>query len=98
MEKKWFYYLNEEKVGPFCAEEIKDFLQEGKIEYHTLLWKDGMDAWLPSHKIHTFIKVVNIPKELKALSVVKKDNKKNVIIIFLVIVLIMILIVGLKIL
>ena len=44
---KYWIYLNNEKSGPYSVEQ----LIEKTIPPTTLVWCDGMPAWLPANEI-----------------------------------------------
>ena len=43
--KDWFLYFNDSQFGPFSREEVRRFLQVGKINDRVHAWKDGMPDW-----------------------------------------------------
>lgn len=43
----WWYAEKERRIGPVGPEEIKHLLQRGSITSGTMLWREGMDAWMP---------------------------------------------------
>lgn len=44
---QWYYGLNGEQHGPVEAEEIRAMLASRMINGHTIVWREGMDQWLP---------------------------------------------------
>ena len=40
-----FIHTNNEQLGPFEEHDILTFLNEGKLSYQDLCWKDGMAEW-----------------------------------------------------
>ena len=47
----WWYAKNQKKSGPVESDELMRFLQSGQINPKTLLWKEGMESWLPLDEI-----------------------------------------------
>lgn len=43
----WFYALNNERRGPVADTELASLLRIGTITAATLVWRDGMETWLP---------------------------------------------------
>jgi hypothetical protein len=41
----WFLYFNDSQFGPFSAEEIKAYLNLGKVNPRVHAWKEGMKEW-----------------------------------------------------
>lgn len=50
----WFLFYNESQFGPFTDEEVRRFLQVGKIHGRVHAWKDGMEGWVRLEKIEGF--------------------------------------------
>lgn len=44
---KWYYADGAEKTGPVTEPQIESLFQAGRINTSTLVWHDGMGAWLP---------------------------------------------------
>lgn len=63
LEKKWYYYLNEIKHGPFTENDLKEKFKNRELEHYTLIWKDGMISWLPAHKVESFVEVLDLPED-----------------------------------
>lgn len=47
----WWYAENEKKSGPLEQGELGTLIQRGNIGPRTLLWKEGMESWLPLNEI-----------------------------------------------
>lgn len=43
----WYYALNNQQLGPVDEEYIKNLVNSGAINGQTLVWTNGMAAWLP---------------------------------------------------
>ena len=43
----WFYALHNERRGPVADTEIASLLRNGTLTSATLVWRDGMENWLP---------------------------------------------------
>jgi len=42
----WFY-VNEQKIGPYTTGELRERLSTGQISEETLCWQEGWDDWKP---------------------------------------------------
>lgn len=47
----WWYAEKEKETGPLEHEELASLIQRGKIGPRTMLWKEGMESWLPLNEI-----------------------------------------------
>lgn len=47
----WWYAEKEKKTGPLEQGELASLVQRGKIGPSTMLWKEGMESWLPLNEI-----------------------------------------------
>jgi hypothetical protein len=47
MESKYFFGINNEKVGPLDERSIQQQIGQGSITRDTLAWRSGMDNWQP---------------------------------------------------
>ncbi|MFA7175496.1 MAG: RDD family protein [Kiritimatiellia bacterium] len=47
----WWYAEKEKKTGPLEQGELASLIQRGKIGPRTMLWKEGMESWLPLNEI-----------------------------------------------
>lgn len=46
-EEIWFVLLQGEELGPLSFEEVLDFYYKDVISSETLIWRDGLEGWLP---------------------------------------------------
>lgn len=44
---QWYYGLNGQQNGPVEDDEIRAMLASGMINGQTIIWRDGMEEWLP---------------------------------------------------
>jgi uncharacterized RDD family membrane protein YckC len=44
---EWFYVENGNKVGPVSETDFEGLVRDGKITDDTLVWREGMQNWLP---------------------------------------------------
>lgn len=49
MSKDWYYTKDNEKYGPFEANQIIDLIRSGALNYNTLVWNEGIEEWKPAH-------------------------------------------------
>lgn len=43
----WWYNLNGQQIGPVSNEEISKLIKEGKLSADSMIWKQGMNNWMP---------------------------------------------------
>jgi formylmethanofuran dehydrogenase subunit E len=49
----WFYATeNNLQVGPVTSEALDELVRSGTISRESLVWKAGMEGWLPYSKVH----------------------------------------------
>lgn len=48
----WWYVEKDKKIGPVDKAELKNLIQTEKIDSNTILWCEGMEAWLPLASIN----------------------------------------------
>ncbi len=51
MNEEWFYREDGENVGPVSQQELQTHFQQDGVSPDTLVWKEGMDDWLPYTRI-----------------------------------------------
>jgi len=44
---QWYYALNEQQQGPVEEAELKSLFSSGTIKPDTLIWREGMNDWVP---------------------------------------------------
>ena len=44
---EWYYEKSGETIGPVSESTLRDLLGRGMISEETLLWRDGLDGWMP---------------------------------------------------
>ena len=50
-EAIWYYAHGDKEQGPVTLLQIKALIQAGKIKPDDLVWKDGMEDWLPAKTV-----------------------------------------------
>ena len=50
-EEIWYYMSGNNTVGPFALEQINNFLLEGKMDPHTMIWTQTYDKWVPAGEV-----------------------------------------------
>ena len=50
-EEIWYYMSGNNTAGPFSLEQINDFLLEGKMDPHTMIWTQTYDRWIPAGEV-----------------------------------------------
>jgi hypothetical protein len=71
---KWYYESNGRPQGPILESELRQLKADGKIEAACLVWREGMDDWMPLEKVGE-IASPSVPAtngEPKPLSLAKK--------------------------
>jgi hypothetical protein len=48
---KWYYESNGRPQGPILESELRQLKADGKIEAACLVWKEGMEDWMPLEKV-----------------------------------------------
>jgi hypothetical protein len=51
MDRKWFYLLENEQVGPVSREDLMRLLQEGTLTPDVYVWAEGLAQWQPASAI-----------------------------------------------
>lgn len=54
MKKEWYIFVNSSHVGPYSQLEMKAFYDKKDIKDSTLIWREGMEEWLPYKKVDLF--------------------------------------------
>jgi hypothetical protein len=54
-EKNWWYLKGENRFGPFSPSELRELAKNGEIIGTDLLWKDGLQDWIPATKVKGLI-------------------------------------------
>lgn len=50
-EEGWYFLKGEEKVGPISRSELRELLSDGLIEPQWVVWRDGLENWVPPDTI-----------------------------------------------
>jgi hypothetical protein len=69
-EKTWYLFYSEAQFGPFSVEEVRRFLQVGKIHGRVYAWCDGMGDWARLETLELF------ESEVAQASQVREQKKK----------------------
>jgi TM2 domain-containing membrane protein YozV len=51
MASEWYYSHGGQRLGPVSSEQLKDLAAAGKLGPDDLVWKEGMDDWVPAGKV-----------------------------------------------
>ena len=77
----YFLAVNQETIGPFTAEEVKERINTGLINQSTLVWQQGMEQWVQIGSLPIFDFVVHkkdiIPPPLPNNSNMVKSPEKE---------------------
>src|SRR6185503_18003809 len=47
----WFYAEAGQQVGPIDDQQFDELVRSGKIQDHTLVWREGMANWQPYREL-----------------------------------------------
>lgn len=56
----WYYADGDKEQGPVTLAQLKGLLTSGKIQPDDLVWKDGLDDWMPAEEVPE-LKAVEAP-------------------------------------
>lgn len=51
MSTQWFYNLDGQNHGPIDSSHLRALAADGTITTDTLIWKNGMNDWVPANKV-----------------------------------------------
>lgn len=51
MADQWYVARNGQKAGPYSTEQLKQLAGTGKLGAGDLLWKQGLETWVPLSKV-----------------------------------------------
>jgi uncharacterized membrane protein len=51
----WYYAVNNEQKGPVNESELKAQFAANKLPADSLVWKEGMDNWMPGNQVAAFV-------------------------------------------
>ncbi len=51
MADQWYVARNGQKTGPYSTEQLKQLAGAGKLAAGDLLWKQGLETWVPLSKV-----------------------------------------------
>ena len=72
---RWFLHHDHSQFGPFSIEEVKRFIQVGKINGRVHGWREGMKTWDRLERITEF--AIDFAKQVPPKRDPKKDLKKD---------------------
>ena len=58
-KKEWYFVENNESKGPFSESQMHDFLESGRIQETSYVWKDGFSDWKALNQTDLFSKEIN---------------------------------------
>lgn len=47
----WYYTENGQQAGPVDDAQLDELIRSGKVQPDTLLWREGMPAWVPCREV-----------------------------------------------
>lgn len=57
MASEWYVGRNGQKSGPFSTEQLKEMAAAGRLVSSDLLWKQGLETWVPITKVKGLLPV-----------------------------------------
>ena len=48
---KYYMALEDKQAGPFDVSVLKQYIQSGRLNPQTLVWREGMKAWTPAGQV-----------------------------------------------
>jgi hypothetical protein len=48
---EWYYAEEDQQVGPVTSSDIKRLAQSGRLKPDDLVWREGMDMWMPARSV-----------------------------------------------
>ena len=54
MASEWYYSHAGQRLGPVSTDQLKDLAAAGQLGPDDLVWKDGMENWVPAGKVKKF--------------------------------------------
>ena len=55
MASEWYYSHDGERHGPVSTDQLKELAAAGKLGVEDLVWKDGMQDWVPAGKVKNLL-------------------------------------------
>lgn len=53
-ESKWFYMMDQQKLGPVTTRVLLGMVQSNSVSASTMVWHDGMESWTPVGAVPEF--------------------------------------------
>src|SRR5687767_6984062 len=63
-QTRWFYSKDQERHGPVDREKLVELLLTADIPMTTLVWRHGLDAWVPANQVPDL--AIELPPPLPA--------------------------------
>lgn len=76
-KKEWYFVENNESKGPFSESQMHDFLESGRIQEESYVWKDGFSDWKTLNQTDLFSKEINEEVDEKEVSWYYVDLDSN---------------------
>ena len=51
----WYYAQSNQRFGPYTDAEFSNMVAQGTVTMDTLVWRDGMQNWVPYSQVQTTI-------------------------------------------
>ena len=51
MSDQWYVMSEGQQLGPYPSEQLVQFAQEGRIAAETMVWAEGMEAWVTASEV-----------------------------------------------
>jgi hypothetical protein len=61
MGQEWYIAQNGQRVGPISEAELRQQATAGKVQPTDLIWKQGMEKWVPARSVKGLFAPVSVP-------------------------------------
>ena len=65
MGQEWYYRQNGQKNGPISGAEMKQLAAAGKLQAADMIWKQGMEKWVPASSVTGLFPAAQVPGATK---------------------------------
>lgn len=59
-ETQWWYVKEGQRIGPISANELKSLAAEGQLRPSDMVWKEGLENWLPASSVKGLIQTDSV--------------------------------------
>jgi hypothetical protein len=70
----WYIAVDAQRYGPYGDDQLMDFIMEGRVKAHTLMWREGMGQWQRADACMEFAEAFETPTLVQPLVRRKEGN------------------------